>query len=276
MRRIIISFFLSILLLEHASSDNSESECLTKETLESGETCDQLGASADHYCVENTDGAKPCNEEDACNLLYPDIFITDKDRCSERPKHNKDNHCKEITVGSIKKCKEVPVCEGATPDTINYENCKDLWINDSNKKCIVNEDNDACTVAAECADVKNGADADLCGLFTTEASKCVVADEGNGCKVAAECADVIKGANADVCGLFTTETSKCVVANDGEGCKVAENCADVIKGANSNVCSLFTTETSKCVVGDNGDECIPKNISGKKLIKKEQQNVKIL
>ena len=310
MRRIFISFFLSILLLKYASS--VDSECMATEEL-GDKQCAGLEPSTNYLCVDaNEDngknGDKPCIEVETCNILLPDDSITEGDKCDGHKKLNKDNHCKEIIVNSEKKCKEVPACEGAKPaEGINYDNCKDLWTDDSSKKCVVADNEAACKVAENCGDVTKGANANVCGLFTTETSKCVVADNEEGCKVATKCDDVTKGANANVCGLFTTETSKCVVADNEEGCKVATKCDDVTKGANANVCDLFTTdsqicvlneaackvatkcddvttganakkcglfttETSKCVVADNGDECIPKTICGKENYEKGTTN----
>ena len=184
MRKIFISFFLSILLLKYASSEDSP--CVAKESLVDNENCEGLDAKEGYKCI-----------------------------AKEKPQVGVDN----------KPCEEVMKCDGAVPAEINYENCKDLW--------------------------------------TENSQKCVVDDDGEACKIAADCTDIKKGANAYVCGLFTTDNQKCVVADDGEACKVAADCTDIKKGANANVCDLFTTDNQKCVVA--GDKCIPKTICGKEI-----------
>ena len=254
MRRIFISFFLSILLLKYASSD---SDCQTKTTLdaEAKETCAQLEASEDHYCTDNDavgENVPPCKEADACNLLPPNTDISDGDQCAGYTTHKQGNHCKEITVGSEQKCKEVPACQGATPDTISYDNCKDLWTEDSSKKCVVNDDETACKVAENCDDVEKGANDDVCSLFSTNSQICVLNEEG--CKVATECTDVKIGANANVCGLFTTDKSKCVVADNGKECEPKTICGQENYVKETTNCRDSVPDANK-VCADTGNGC---------------------
>ena len=119
MRRIFISFFLSILLLKYGSSQDG-SPCQTKASLdpEAGETCAQLEASEDHYCIPNPEtgeGEKPCKEADACNLLEP----VDGSCAGLKTHNDNDKYVCKVSTEDETKCIELTKCEGETLETFD-------------------------------------------------------------------------------------------------------------------------------------------------------------
>ena len=257
MRRIFISFFLSILLLKYASS---EDEILCGQiTDKGGKQCSEFKTSDnDHYCTDNTDqeATTPCKEADACNKLAPA-----EGSCDAHPKHNdNDKYVCKVSTKDETKCIELTKCEGETLETYNYDNCQKLYAGED-KICVVNNGKTACKIATECDDIQEGATVDICSGFKTETSKCIVekVNDKDKCTSKPICgkAEYVAG-----CPNFVTEDDNTICVDTKAACepktpclKASTDCNGLPTSDGKKICKKDEKENN-CVEDDpteNGD-----------------------